>query len=180
MNAALSFLHLQGIKILSYLDDWLICAPSHERVAESTALTHINTQGLTVINEKCNFTPNQKFKFNTSVCGQHSSTPATIPVESIGESMNIPTTDGHARDVLRGDTVRPAVFKTTSSVVQQIPLGPQAGQTHQNPSDKGVLLYSVAVEKENLPDYRYPSQIEANRYISAVLNCCHIIFTTCG
>jgi hypothetical protein len=51
MNAALGFLHLQGIKILSYLDDWLICAPSHESVAESTALTHINTQGLTVINE---------------------------------------------------------------------------------------------------------------------------------
>ena len=57
--------------------------------------------------------------------------------------------------------VRPAVFKTTSSVVQRIPLGPQAGQKHQNPSDKGVLLYSVAVEKENLPDYRYPSQINS-------------------
>lgn len=127
MNAALSFLHLQEIKILSYLDDWLICAHSHERVAESTALTHIKTLGLTVVNEKCNFTLNQKVTFNTSVRGQHSSSPATIPVKRIGEGTNIPTTDGHARSGLRGDAVRPAVFKTTTGVVQCPPLGRQAG-----------------------------------------------------
>ncbi|KAJ8364380.1 hypothetical protein SKAU_G00132110 [Synaphobranchus kaupii] len=51
----------EGIKILPYLDDWLICAPSYDRAA-STALTvaHVIALGLTVNLKKSSFTPTQR------------------------------------------------------------------------------------------------------------------------
>lgn len=36
MNAALVFLHWQGICIMNYLDDWLICAPTKKQTRSNT------------------------------------------------------------------------------------------------------------------------------------------------
>ncbi|KAJ8011012.1 hypothetical protein DPEC_G00053780 [Dallia pectoralis] len=50
VSAALAPLQLRGIKILPYLDDWLICAPSQEQVIRNTeeVLAHIQSLGFTV------------------------------------------------------------------------------------------------------------------------------------
>lgn len=50
ISAALAPLQLRGIKILPYLDDWLICAPSREQVVRNTeeVLAHIQSLGFTV------------------------------------------------------------------------------------------------------------------------------------
>ena len=47
--AALSYLQAQGMKILPYLDDWLICAPSQSQVALDTTrlLSHVARLNLT-------------------------------------------------------------------------------------------------------------------------------------
>ena len=48
--AALAPLQTQGMKVLPYLDDWLVCAPSRSQVAQDTArlLLHMARLGLTV------------------------------------------------------------------------------------------------------------------------------------
>lgn len=56
---ALSPPQSQGMKILLYLDDWLICAPSWLRVTQDTALllTHVAQLGLKVNLEKNSLMP---------------------------------------------------------------------------------------------------------------------------
>ena len=63
--AALAPLQAQGIRILPYLDDWLICAPSRAEVAERTQrlLSHVSRLGLKVNVEKSCFTPSQTTTF---------------------------------------------------------------------------------------------------------------------
>ncbi|XP_068583377.1 LOW QUALITY PROTEIN: uncharacterized protein [Cebidichthys violaceus] len=63
--AALSPLQSQGMKILPYLDDRLICAPSRLQAAQDTArlLSHVARWGLKVNMEKSSLTPSQSITF---------------------------------------------------------------------------------------------------------------------
>ena len=63
--AALGPLHKQGLKILPYLDDWLICAGSREEVVQHTELllNHVSALGLRVNLEKSDMEPRQLVDF---------------------------------------------------------------------------------------------------------------------
>lgn len=63
--AALAPLQADGLKILPYLDDWLICAPSHAQAVQDTrtVLTHVKRLGLRVNLAKSNLVPTQQTVF---------------------------------------------------------------------------------------------------------------------
>ena len=63
--AALSPLQAAGLKILPYLDDWLICAPDRVRVMKDTerVIYHVQSLGLRVNLEKSNLIPTQNTMF---------------------------------------------------------------------------------------------------------------------
>ena len=65
IGTALLPLQLSGIKILPYLDDWLICAPSRDQVLRDTGLvlSHIQSLGLKVNWMKSNLEPIQQAVF---------------------------------------------------------------------------------------------------------------------
>ena len=65
VSAALAPLQARGLKILPYLDDWLICAPSREQVVRdtNTLLAHIQFLGFTVNWKKSNVQPRQQAVF---------------------------------------------------------------------------------------------------------------------
>ena len=63
--AALAPLQKQGMKVLTYLDDWLLCAPSQSQVAGDTArlLQHAARLGLTVNLLKSLLDPSQQVTY---------------------------------------------------------------------------------------------------------------------
>jgi hypothetical protein len=63
--AALAPLQKQGMKVLPYLDDWLVCAPSQSQVAGDTArlLQHAARLGLTVNLLKSLLDPSQQVTY---------------------------------------------------------------------------------------------------------------------
>ena len=63
--AALSPLQSRGVKILPYLDDWLVCAPSRSQVTRDTAtlLSHVAQLGLRVNFQKSCLVPSQSTLF---------------------------------------------------------------------------------------------------------------------
>ena len=65
VSAALSPLQARGLKILPYLDDWLVCAPSREQVVRDTetVLAHIQFLGFKVNYKKSNLQPRQQAEF---------------------------------------------------------------------------------------------------------------------
>ncbi|CAM4682246.1 unnamed protein product [Leuciscus chuanchicus] len=66
ISATLAPLQLRGIKILPYLDDWLICAPSREQVISNTeeVLAHIQSLEVFTVNwKKSSIQPQQQVKF---------------------------------------------------------------------------------------------------------------------
>ncbi len=65
VSAALCPLQMAGIKILPYLDDWLICAPSRHQVLEDTerVINHIRELGFCMNHEKSNVEPRQQTLF---------------------------------------------------------------------------------------------------------------------
>ncbi len=65
MNAALAPLRLQGIRVLNYLDDWLILAHSRELVSRhrDTVLRHIHSLGLRMNAKKSVLLPFQRTVF---------------------------------------------------------------------------------------------------------------------
>ncbi|XP_048010529.1 uncharacterized protein LOC125244496 [Megalobrama amblycephala] len=64
-EAGLAPLRLSGLRILTYIDDWLIIAESKEKVQRDTrrVLTHITSLGFRVNVNKSNFTPSQSVIF---------------------------------------------------------------------------------------------------------------------
>lgn len=60
-SAALHPLHCAALKIRSYLDNWIICAPSRSEVMKDTemVLQHVQSLGLKVNWEKSNLSPRQ-------------------------------------------------------------------------------------------------------------------------
>ncbi|XP_075325338.1 uncharacterized protein LOC142383616 [Odontesthes bonariensis] len=65
VTAALSHLQSRGMKILPYLDDWLVCAPSQSQVALDTTclLSHVARLGLRVNFTKSGLVPSQSTVF---------------------------------------------------------------------------------------------------------------------
>ncbi|KAK7921774.1 hypothetical protein WMY93_008676 [Mugilogobius chulae] len=65
MDAALSLLRRRGIRVLNYLDDWLVCAPSLGMAHDHTAvvLAHLASLGLHVNSEKSRLVPSQSAQF---------------------------------------------------------------------------------------------------------------------
>jgi len=65
VSAALRPLQCAGLKIMSYLDDWLICAPSRSQVMKNTemVLQHVQSLGFKVNCEKSNLSPRQRTVF---------------------------------------------------------------------------------------------------------------------
>lgn len=65
MDAALAPLRLQGIRVLNYLDDWLILAQSNEFVCrdKDILLHHLQSLGLRVNAQKSVLTPSQQTVF---------------------------------------------------------------------------------------------------------------------
>ncbi|XP_029998122.1 uncharacterized protein LOC115424868 [Sphaeramia orbicularis] len=63
--AALSPLQAQELRILPYLDDWLICAATRDQAVRDTqmVLDHVGRLGLRVNMEKSNLTPSQEMVF---------------------------------------------------------------------------------------------------------------------
>ena len=65
VSAALAPLQAEGLKILPYLDDWLVCAPSRYQVARDThrLLAHAARLGLKVNAAKSNLVPSQRVTY---------------------------------------------------------------------------------------------------------------------
>ncbi|XP_043992837.1 uncharacterized protein LOC122842759 [Gambusia affinis] len=65
VRAALSPLQARGMKVLPYLDDWLLCAPSREDACRDTSrlLAHVSRLGLKVNLEKSCLIPSQTTTF---------------------------------------------------------------------------------------------------------------------
>lgn len=63
--AALAPLQARGIRILPYLDDWLVCAPTQEQAHSDTSLLlrHVLQLGLTVNYAKSSLIPSQQVTF---------------------------------------------------------------------------------------------------------------------
>lgn len=65
MKAALAPLQSRGLKVLPYLDDWLICAPSQAQAVQDTSilLAHVAQLGLRVNFAKSCLNPSQRVTF---------------------------------------------------------------------------------------------------------------------
>lgn len=65
MTAALSPIQAQGVQLLPYLDDWLLCAPFSEQAIEqgNRLISHITQLGLKVTYSKSQLVPCQSVKF---------------------------------------------------------------------------------------------------------------------
>lgn len=65
MDAALAPMRLRGVRVLNYLDDWLICASSEEQCRSHVALlvSHIQALGLRLNLKKSSLEPSQTTTF---------------------------------------------------------------------------------------------------------------------
>ena len=80
--AALSPLQAGGLKILPYLDDWLVCAPSRSQVLQDTktVVDHIQRLGLKVNMAKSHFIPAQQAVFVGLLLNSRTMTASLTPL----------------------------------------------------------------------------------------------------
>ncbi len=74
VDAALAPLHLQSIRIMNYIDDWLILAQSHQLAVRhrNVVLAHMKELGLWLNAKKCAFsTTDDHFSASNEVCFLH-------------------------------------------------------------------------------------------------------------
>lgn len=90
VGAALSPLLLSGMKILPYLDDWLVCAPSPSQVSEDTRslLSHIQSLGFTVNVKKSNLEPRQQAVF-LGLCLNSVTMSASLTVQRVQSILTL-------------------------------------------------------------------------------------------
>ena len=81
MDAALAPLRLRGMRVMNYLDDWLILARSRSELIEhrATLLEHLEKLGLTVNWAKSSLFPSQKISFLGTVLDSLSMTARLSP-----------------------------------------------------------------------------------------------------
>ncbi|XP_013877945.1 uncharacterized protein LOC106527568 [Austrofundulus limnaeus] len=93
MAAVLHPLQARGLRILPYLDDWLICAPTKDQATADTlkVLSHIDRLGLRVNWEKSNFVPSQEVTFLGIVLNSLTMTACPSPRRVSGIMQTLPT-----------------------------------------------------------------------------------------
>lgn len=89
MDAVLAPLSSQGLQVLNYLDDWLVCAPSREHVIRDTRilLNHIQDLGLTLNRRKSHLTPSQEVTF-VGISMDSSLMRACLPQERVAKILS--------------------------------------------------------------------------------------------
>ncbi|XP_058634818.1 uncharacterized protein LOC131542294 [Onychostoma macrolepis] len=89
VEAGLAPLRISGLRILTYIDDWLIIAESKEKVLQDTGrvLAHITSLGFQVNVSKSNFTPSQNVIF-LGLELNSVSMPARLSQERVRSLMN--------------------------------------------------------------------------------------------
>lgn len=90
MDAILAPLRAQGVQLLNYLDDWLVCVQSKEQLAQHTVMVtvHLQRLGLKVNSEKSRQVPSQQTEF----LGPHLdsvSMEATLSTQSVQRCLSL-------------------------------------------------------------------------------------------
>ncbi|KAL0160989.1 hypothetical protein M9458_044714, partial [Cirrhinus mrigala] len=123
-EAALSPLWQAGIRILNYLDDWLLIAHSRDLLCEQRdlVLRHLSHLGLQVNREKSKLSPVQRISFLGVELDSVSMTARltnerTQSTQNSGPSQNISEAPGAYGSCSRSDAARLASYETASALV---------------------------------------------------------------
>ncbi|KAI2665879.1 Transposon Ty3-G Gag-Pol polyprotein [Labeo rohita] len=122
-EGALNPLWQQGVRILNYLDDWLIMAHSREQLCEhrDLVLQHLSHLGLRVNREKSKLSPVQRISFlsmeldsiNMTACLTNERTQSA---QNSGPSQNISEAPGAYGSHSCSNAARPASYETASAL----------------------------------------------------------------
>ncbi len=170
MPAALSPIQAQGVHLLPYLDDWLLCAPSREQAIEQTRLliSHLTQLGLKVNFSKSQLVPCQSVKVHryttglevdesltvTSECGQHFAPPSTFPEScqasiQVRAQFDIAVSSGSA-----GDSTGSALASPLSEMGEQSAPELHMAQEKTSKNYRKMPSYLETVEEEIISDER--------------------------
>ncbi|KAL0149356.1 hypothetical protein M9458_055394, partial [Cirrhinus mrigala] len=122
-EAALSPLWRMGIRILNYLDDWLLIAHSQDVLCEhrDLVLRHLSHLGLQVNREKSKLSPVQRISFSVPPHQRARAVSAElselIQTQDSGPSQNISEAPGAYGSCSRGDAAGLASYETASALV---------------------------------------------------------------
>jgi len=157
--AALLPLQSQGMKILPYLDDWLICAPSRLQSTQDTALllSHVAWLGLKVNLEKSCLNPSQSLTcigvvLDTVTIRACPSAQCLddilqlLPLFRSGRSLSPHL--GQADSCLSCRSLGLVVTAPPAEMAERPPLGPQVAQAQKYQGVTTVPLHSIPMEGE--------------------------------
>ncbi len=145
VSAALCLLQCVGLKILAYLDDWLICAPSRNQVMKDTEMVFQHVQALGL---KVNGQEQSKSSATDSFCGDFTGLPTNngIFISSEGdkvvqcssvissnqenEAYSVPAVAGY--DCSDCDSPRSSQSLSATKMGEQCQLAFQIRQSHED------------------------------------------------
>ncbi|KAI2658281.1 ORF V: Enzymatic polyprotein [Labeo rohita] len=172
-EAALSPLWQTGIRILNYLDDWLLIAHSRDLLCEQRdlVLRHLSHLGLQVNREKSKLSPVQRISFlgveldSVSMTARLTNERAVsaaevsgvIQTQNSGPSQNISEAPGAYGSRSRSDAARPASYETASALVTRS--SPEMGMAPWHTPDWRFPAVSPPVQpvvRPGLPSGRSP------------------------